>query len=394
MRIAVVHSFYDESRPSGENEVVLDQVEQLTRNGDEVMLIARHTSEQARHRFYPLTSAITITTGRGRSPAHEIDDFGPDLVHLHNTFPNWGTQWLRHWGTRTVATMHNFRTLCANGLLARGGRPCTECLALPVLPAVRHACYRSSPVASIPLAVASAPSGALHQIPSAVARVIVLNDSAAEIFRSVYHRQIDVVPNFVAPSNRLSSPTRSWAYVGRLGEEKGVRQLLSIWPPDVELDVVGSGPLSSFVRDHAHSNHNVHPLGSIPRSEVLERLPQYTGIVLPSMCAEGLPLVMLEALAAGIPLLISDRISSAEEIVGSGAGRRFDPTSDRGALRRTLADIEECGPQMRLNARTLHDARYSPRAWQDKINQIYADVYRSAPAQAPVSDGANHGGQI
>lgn len=374
MKIAVVHSFYDASRPSGENEVVLDQVRQLARSGYEVRLIARHTSEQAGRRLYSLASAATVATGWGRSPDDELTAFAPDVVHLHNTFPNWGVRWLRRWGARTVATMHNFRPLCANGLLFRDGHACTDCLALPVLPAIRRTCYRSSAIASAPLALASSPVGALHLIPGRVARVITLNDTAAEVYRAAYGRDVDVVPNFVPTADSASWPSAAWVYVGRLSDEKGIRELLRIWPLDMRLDVVGAGPLEPSVRRQVAGRPNVDFLGPLPREVILSRLSQYRGLVLPSMCAESLPLVMLEALSAGVPLVLSDRITTAEAMESAGVGLRFDPTGGTEQLRSALRVVEEGGTGMRNCARKLHEAQYSARAWQERIDRIYTDV--------------------
>lgn len=383
MKIAVVHSFYDARRPSGENEAVIDQVRQLASTGYEVRLIGRHTSDQGERRLYRVASAVTVATGWGASPADELRDFEPDVIHLHNTFPNWGTRWLRHWGHRTVATMHNYRPLCANGLLFRAGEACNDCLALPVLPAVQHACYRSSTVASAPLAVASSPVGALHQVPGRVARVIVLNDTAAEVYRAAYRREVDVIPNFVPAGDPRSSPSSTWVYVGRLSDEKGIRELLNIWPAETRLDVIGAGPLESLVSQRAAQLGSARFLGSLPRGSILSGLSQYTGLVLPSMCAETLPQVMLEALAAGVPVVLSDRITTADEMVKAGVGVTFDPTGDASLLRAALRAVKQAGPEMRESARRLHATRYSARAWQDRIDQVYAAVCRISAAASP-----------
>ena len=77
MRIAVVHSFYTGAQPSGENNVVLDQVAQLERAGHEVSLIARHTDDLSIGRAYPLRAALTVATGRGASPRRGAPETAP-----------------------------------------------------------------------------------------------------------------------------------------------------------------------------------------------------------------------------------------------------------------------------------------------------------------------------
>ena len=57
-------------------------------------------------------------------------------------------------GVPVVATIHNYKLACANGTFFRDGAVCHDCAhALPV-PAVLHGCYRESPVATAPVALA------------------------------------------------------------------------------------------------------------------------------------------------------------------------------------------------------------------------------------------------
>ena len=248
MRIAVVHSFYTAAQPSGENAVVRDQVALLEQAGHEVLLVAEHTDERSGEPAYALRSAGRVATGLGRNPADRLGRFRPDLVHAHNTFPNFGTRWVRTWGPRTVVTLHNFRSVCSNGLLFRDGHPCTDCLATPVLPAVRHGCYRGSPAATLPLALASAPGGSLRRLPREAARVVALNAEAARLLSRVLARRVDVVPNFVSAGSPGNGSVARWAYVGRLGEEKGIAELMREWPLGHRLDVIGDGPLREVVQ--------------------------------------------------------------------------------------------------------------------------------------------------
>src|SRR5215203_1787788 len=178
MRIAVVHSFYSRKQPSGENNVVVDQVAQLREAGHDVELLARKTDDLSNRSLYPLASAYRTLTGLGASPETALDRFQPDIVHLHNTFPNWGTSWLQRWGKRTVVTIHNYRAFCAAGTLFRDGHSCHDCLTIPVLPAIQHRCYRDSSIASVPLAWASSPVGPARKSLQRASSLVTLNPEA------------------------------------------------------------------------------------------------------------------------------------------------------------------------------------------------------------------------
>ena len=86
IRIAMVHSFYSSAQPSGENTVVLNEVDALRRAGHEVALFAAHTDELEGEVFYKLRAGLRVATGYGRNPLKAIRDFSPDVVHVHNLF--------------------------------------------------------------------------------------------------------------------------------------------------------------------------------------------------------------------------------------------------------------------------------------------------------------------
>ena len=78
-----------------------------------------------------------------------------DVIHLHNSFPLISPSILaaaRQSHVPVVATLHNYRLVCAAGTLLRDGRPCFECLHGSPLPALTHSCYRDSRLATAPLA--------------------------------------------------------------------------------------------------------------------------------------------------------------------------------------------------------------------------------------------------
>lgn len=98
----------------------------------------------------------------------------------------------------------------------------------------------------------------------------------------------------------------------RLTEEKGVSYLLQGMPamvsvfPNLSLVVAGEGPLENRLKKEATElglEENVLFLG--PRSDVPELLKLFDLYVLPSI-SEGLPMIMLEAMAAGCPIVATE----------------------------------------------------------------------------------------
>jgi glycosyltransferase involved in cell wall biosynthesis len=374
MRIAVVHSFYTAGHPSGENNVVQLQLDQLRRMGHEVTLLARRTDEEERSSMYSLRAAATTLTGVGPSGSPVLREFRPDLVHVHNTFPNWGTRWLSPWRDRLVVTLHNFRPICAAHTLFRDGHACFDCLDRPVLPAVRHACYRDSKLRSVPLAVASSPRGALRSMARSAQRVIVLNDVARATYEPQLGRSVDVIPNFTPSALQRDTSKRGWVFVGRLADEKGVLPLLQAWPSTEPLDLIGDGPLGHEIRALTAGAPSITYVGMLSSDQLMARLGSYEGILLPSLWPEGLPTVLLEAMARGVPAAISHHVAAGPHLAEAGVAVMFDPRGGTAELSRSIQAIRQGGTSMRSRSIALHAREFSPQAWGSRIERLYEDV--------------------
>ena len=143
--------------------------------------------------------------------------------------------------------------------------------------------------------------------------------------------------------------------VARFKEEKGHRFLLEALAeggPSLErvsLDLVGDGPTRGEIEDLASRlglERRIRFHGALPEPSVTELLEGADAFVLPSIIKddgtmEGLPVVLMEALAAGVPV-VATRISAVPELILDGEtgllAEPGDPKALHGALERLLAD--------------------------------------------------------
>jgi glycosyltransferase involved in cell wall biosynthesis len=373
VKIALVHSYYSSATPSGENIVVDMQVSALIEAGHDVKLVAARTDDLADRPLHKVRTSVNVVSGTGMSPLKEITEFEPDIVHVHNLFPNFSTKWLTKWSGPLIATMHNFRPICSNGLLFRDGRQCTLCPERGHHNAVIHACYRDSKLATLPIAMKNR-NGINHDaVFSRAQRVVVLSERS----RSTYEKygasrdQLIVLPNFIDPPrldiNGNSDP-KSWMYAGRLNPEKGIVDLLEKWPSHEQLIVAGTGIDESAVRDIATKRSNVTYLGAIPREKLLSKLPNVKGVVIPSLCAENLPTIYLEALAAGLPIVARSGNSAADDIDNWAPGLTY---SNKNELLDAIYKATSNREKIRQMARMQFEEKYTRAAWLEGIENIY-----------------------
>jgi glycosyltransferase involved in cell wall biosynthesis len=377
MRIALVHSFYSSPRPSGENQVVLAQFDALREAGHQVLLVGRYTDRARQERGYLVRAGLGVATGFGPDPTTDLRKFSPDVVHVHNLFPNFGTRWLSRWEGPLVATLHNFRPLCANGLLYRDGHDCTLCPDGNRLASLRYGCYRDSRIATLPLSLRNGRGLTHDAVIKRANRIIVLSERSRAVYEGygLLPGEISLVPNFVTSVNASvrSAPVHErWIAVGRLNAEKGFVELLQAWPRGVPLDIVGDGSLRAQVEVSA--SPGVRILGTMSNAKLRLALPNYTGLVFPSRWMEGaIPLVVLEALEAGIPVVAREGNGGADQIRSAGCGGVYGD-QEPGGLAAALTAVRNSGDSLREQARSTWQDRFSVRRSVAATIRVYVEA--------------------
>lgn len=158
-------------------------------------------------------------------------------------------------------------------------------------------------------------------------------------------------------------------FVGRLAEKKGVDVLLRamIRVPEATLVVVGDGPDRPSLEDLARTlgiDDRVSFLGSQPREVVFTQLRTAHAVVIPSRTArdgdqDGTPVVLAEAVAAGVPVVVSRLGGLAEQIADGTTGRVVTPESveELGeAIHQTIANPQLAADRAEAARLGLHNS--------------------------------------
>ena len=137
-------------------------------------------------------------------------------------------------------------------------------------------------------------------------------------------------------------------YVGRLVDKKGIDVLLDAVArvPAARLEVIGDGPERATLVARADGLgilDRVRFAGKLSRSEVIAALTRAQAVVIPSKVGaggdmEGTPVVLCEAMAAGVPVVASD-LGGLGECIEHGVTGLLVPPGDVDALAATLAKV-------------------------------------------------------
>jgi glycosyltransferase involved in cell wall biosynthesis len=174
-------------------------------------------------------------------------------------------------------------------------------------------------------------------------------------------------------------------YVGRLGAEKEIERIKPVLEsiPDARLALVGDGPNRSVLEKH-FADTPTHFVGYLTGKELGSAFASADAFIFPSR-TETLGLVLLEAMAAGCPV-VAARSGGIPDIVTDGVnGYLFSPTDEEGAIAATqrLLNQQEQRETLRQNARAEAE-RWS---WASATRQLQ-NYYRAVVLSQSVSSAA------
>lgn len=201
-----------------------------------------------------------------------------------------------------------------------------------------------------------------------------------------------VLPELYARAAPRSEPGTRLIFVGRLAAVKGLRVLIEAFGqarrtrPDLHLTLVGDGADRAMLeRLAAPLGDAVQFAGYLSQEDVAAALARSDAFVLPSF-AEGLPVVLMEALAAARPV-IATQVAGVSELVEDGVNGFIVPPGDA----RTLADrIGRIADDPELRARMGRAGRETVRAEFDarqearRLGALFAGQAGRDPRPAPL----------
>lgn len=290
----------------------------------------------------------------------------PDVAHVHNIYHQISPSILpalRRHKIPVVMTAHDYHLISPNYLLFSGSQSMAE----RVVGGIEHAFHKALGVWERNIEKIICPSKCMHDALAA---------------HGIPKQKLITIPNFVKPWTH--EPDHGFKegvlYFGRVAEEKGIRVLLEVAGrlPAIPFRLVGDGPLVKWVRAeiHAQGLQNVEYVGAKYSRALQEEIAHARIVVLPSLWQENAPLSLLEAMAAGVPVVAS-RMGGIPEIVRDGKTGVLVPPNDARELAETLRRLYRDDDRLRAYgqaARKVAEKEYNPELHYERIREVYESV--------------------
>jgi len=414
LKICLVHNAY--GKVSGEEVVVEGLATLLAARGHTVLRFSR-SSEEIPGKF--LGSAQAFLAGIYNPFARRLfgrflDTYRPDVVHAHNLFPFLSPAILPECTRRrvpVVLTLHNYRFLCPNALLLRVGRPCHECVGGHEWRCVWHNCERSF-AKSLGYALRTAFARRSGLVLRHVNEFICLTEFQRDLHvRAGFPAdRMTVVPN-PAPEKagaqklkaemleaqtgrretegsrtieQSDSGRQYVGYLGRVSFEKDVPTLVAAARrlPEIPFRVAGSyWRMEESVK---HAPPNVEFLGHVEGERLREFFAGMRLLAFATRFYEGFPMVLVEAMVRGIPIVCT-RIGGLPEIVEDGqTGLLYEPGDAADLAAKISALWKDAALRERLTQAAAAKVQrlYSPDAVYEKLGAVYARAAEGARGKA------------
>lgn len=394
----LVHNYYQQR--GGEDVVFEAEARLLEEHGHEVLRYAVSNDGLEALPRWVLARRTLWNSHTYREVRRLLERERPAVVHVHNTLPVVSPAVYyaaRHAGVPVVQTLHNYRMLCPSAVLFRDGKVCESCLHRTIAhPAVRHRCYRGSRGASAAVATLTGLQrllGTWRHIDLFVALTAFARGKFIE--GGLPAERIVVKPNFTLDRGVERVEGEYALFVGRLSPEKGVEPLLDAWRRlggRLRLRIIGDGPLSPAVTRAVGEGAAIDYLGRQGPDAISAAMAGAKFLVVPSIWYETFGLTIIEAYAAGLPVIASDLGAMAELVRPEMTGLRFRPGDAEDLARQVSWALAhpDALRSMGQEARREYERYYTPERNYAMLTEIYDRALgrRVATRGEPLEPGA------
>ncbi len=393
-RILIANKFY---YPRGGDCIVAMNLERLLKEqGHEVAVFAMHYPENVDsgwNNYYPSQVDFSSSLINKLKAARRLmgwgdikasfnkilDDFRPDIVHLHNIHSYLSpvlAKLAKQRGCRVLWTLHDYKLVCPSYACLLNEKPCEKCIGRGKMHVLKNRCMKGSFAASAMAYIEALKWNRNVLDRYADAFICPSNFMASKMRKDGFDSEkIHVVCNHIDPEKQQLFDSLNveredyYAYVGRLSQEKGIETLLNVASqlPYI-LKVAGDGPLFAQLKQQYSGSSNIEFCGRLDARQIAELLSKARFSVMPSECYDNNPLGVIESLCAGTPV-VGARIGGIPELLNDANGIAFSSGSKE-ELSKAISKAFE----IQWNNESIKESSshlFSPQVHLDKILRFY-----------------------
>ncbi len=293
---------------------------------------------------------------------HAIRSFAPDVLHVHEPFAPSTSMFAVLAAPPRLAVVATFHAYAARSRLLTAAAPALRAL------------WRRLDVR------------------------IAVSDAASSFIRARFRGDVRIIPNgvdtraFAEAGPALDVPAgRRIQWVARLEPKKGfgialsAMQILRRDVPDAVLVVAGDGADAGLAERLAvDAGDAVRMLGAVAHEAVPSYLAAADAFVSPAVAQESFGITLVEAMAAGVPVVATD-IPGYREVVRDGIDGVLVPPGDPAALARALRSVlidGDLAPRLREAGRARAE-RFSWTVVTEEIERAYTDAIAARAIASP-----------
>lgn len=387
MKLLLIHNSHRLGSSSGDDVVLKKESKLLEENGHSIFLFNPcndEIDEVGLIRKFSLALQIPWSFSSAKHIKKIVCKKKPDLAHIHNFFPLISPSVYHILKTAkipVVQTLHDFRFLCPMAFFMRNETICEECKNGSVFKSIKYGCFKNSITQTIVVALMLKFHQILNTFKNKIDAYICLTKSQRKIFLDAGfdEERLFIKPNFVDDTHKKETQRKNGhvVFIGRIGEEKGLRTLINAWKslPDMPLKIVGDGPdMEKFKLMAQETNQfNVEFLGYRPYSECMEILNEARFLVMPSVWYETFGLTIIEAFACAKPVIASNLGAMADLVTDGETGLLFEPGNPGDLADKVIRLWNDENEVLRMgkNARKEFEAKYTAETNYKMLMEIY-----------------------
>lgn len=282
-----------------------------------------------------------------------INDFKPDLIHIHNIYHQISPSILRSAqkkGIPVVAHLHDYKLICPNYQLYTHEKICERCRGGRYYNCTSYKCLKNSRLKSF---LASLEMYFHHRILKIYERNVDLLIAPSQFIKDKFiefgwpEAKIKLLYNFSESSDLAAplAPVKNYLlYYGRLSREKGIDYLIrSLSKTEYKLKITGAGDerenLEKLCQDLKLEN-KVEFTGPQYGQDLKIIIDQARAVIIPSRWPENMPFGLIESLAQG-KALIAARVGGLSELISDGNNALLFDSNSQVDLKLALKRLEK-----------------------------------------------------